>query len=109
MLSRSVTRPCGSSSGASTTSSLPLPSDAISASMSADCAFPRLIPATMLPSSASTASTAHPVFDFFVNDGLGEQSTKIDSLTVPDFDAASGDPLMLNFHVTTSGFDKSTH
>lgn len=34
---------------------------------------------------------------------------KIDSLTIPDFDTTSGDPLMCNMHVTTSGFDKSTH
>lgn len=34
---------------------------------------------------------------------------KIDSLTLPDFDATSGTPLSGSFHVTTGGFDKSTH
>lgn len=34
---------------------------------------------------------------------------KIDKLQLPNFDAASGDPLAGSFHVTTSGFDKNTH
>ena len=34
---------------------------------------------------------------------------KIDSLTLPDFDASSGDPLVMSFHVSTSGFDKGTN
>jgi hypothetical protein len=34
---------------------------------------------------------------------------KVDSFTPPDIDASSGDPLMFPAHVTTSGFDKSTH
>ena len=36
-----------------------------------------------LSSSAVSVGTAINVFDFFVSDGVGGQSTKIDSLTVP--------------------------
>ena len=34
---------------------------------------------------------------------------KVDSLTMPDFDAADGTPLAFSFHVTTSGFDYAAH
>ena len=34
---------------------------------------------------------------------------KVDSLTMPDFDAANGTPLAFTFHVKTSGFDYAAH
>ena len=34
---------------------------------------------------------------------------KVDSLTMPDFDAADGTPLAFSFHVKTSGFDYAAH
>ena len=34
---------------------------------------------------------------------------KVDSMTMPDFDAGSGDILVCSFHVATSGFDYAAH
>ena len=43
-----------------------------------------VVPNTLtLPSGAINLATAYSVFDFFINDGVGGQSTKIDSLTIP--------------------------
>ena len=38
-----------------------------------------------------------------------ETDAKIDSFTMPDFDAADGSPLTFSFHVATKGFNYAAH